>query len=70
MKRNLLSTESRSTSRSNNSPNKRKNIEAIYPLSPMQEGLLFHSALEPNSGAYVEQLECKLKGKLDIEPTS
>ncbi|MEM9087119.1 MAG: amino acid adenylation domain-containing protein [Cyanobacteria bacterium P01_F01_bin.53] len=35
---------------------KRSNIENMYPLSPMQEGLLFHSLLSPTSGAYVPQV--------------
>src|SRR5687768_6346938 len=55
------------TERSTNATNRKKNVEAIYPLSPMQEGLLFHSALEPHSGAYVEQLECSLNGRLDVD---
>ncbi|MEN8447096.1 MAG: condensation domain-containing protein, partial [Cyanobacteria bacterium J06555_13] len=35
---------------------KRSNIENMYPLSPMQEGLLFHSLLSPTSGTYVPQI--------------
>ncbi|MEO1395699.1 MAG: amino acid adenylation domain-containing protein [Cyanobacteria bacterium J06634_5] len=31
-------------------------IENMYPLSPMQEGLLFHSLLSPASGTYVPQI--------------
>src|SRR5687768_8508193 len=68
MKAHSLNTEPNATGRSTHSPYiKKKNIEAIYPLSPMQEGLLFHNALEPSSGAYVEQLECTLRGRLDIK---
>ncbi|NLG50016.1 MAG: amino acid adenylation domain-containing protein, partial [Chloroflexi bacterium] len=44
----------------------RRNIEAIYPLSPMQEGMLFHSLYAPDSGVYVEQLGCTLLGDLDV----
>jgi len=29
-------------------------IEAVYPLTPMQEGMLFHTLEAPGSGAYVE----------------
>ncbi|MEH2199086.1 non-ribosomal peptide synthetase [Nostoc sp.] len=47
-------------------PNKSKNIEAIYPLSPMQEGMLFHTLYEPESGLYFEQLSFTLHGNLDI----
>ena len=42
------------------------NIEAIYPLSPMQEGLLFHSVYAPQSGAYSVQFSYRLRGSLDI----
>ncbi|HVW63441.1 MAG TPA: amino acid adenylation domain-containing protein [Nitrosospira sp.] len=38
------------------------NIEDIYPLSPLQQGLLFHSLYEPGSGIYVEQLGWALEG--------
>ncbi|QRN99308.1 amino acid adenylation domain-containing protein [Archangium violaceum] len=30
-------------------------VEDVYPLSPMQQGMLFHTLLEPGSGAYVMQ---------------
>ncbi|NJM22258.1 MAG: hypothetical protein HC907_27885 [Richelia sp. SM1_7_0] len=43
-----------------------KNIESIYPLSPMQQGMLFHTLYAPESGIYVEQLSCTLTGNLDI----
>ena len=42
-------------------------IENIYPLSPLQAGLLFHTLLEPGSGIYFEQLTCELHGVLDEE---
>ncbi|NEP51732.1 MAG: hypothetical protein F6K65_24230, partial [Moorea sp. SIO3C2] len=35
---------------------KNKNIESIYPLSPMQEGLLFHTLYDQDSGVYIEQM--------------
>jgi amino acid adenylation domain-containing protein/non-ribosomal peptide synthase protein (TIGR01720 family) len=40
-------------------------IEDIYPLSPLQSGLLFHTLLEPGSKVYVGQLTCELHGSLD-----
>ena len=42
-------------------------IEAIYPLSPMQQGLVFHSLLAPGSGVYVLQYYCGIHGPLDDE---
>ncbi|HKH48056.1 MAG TPA: amino acid adenylation domain-containing protein, partial [Thermoanaerobaculia bacterium] len=42
-------------------------VQAIYKLSPMQWGLLFHSLYEPGSGVYVEQIRCTLRGPLDVE---
>ena len=46
--------------------NKNKNIESIYPLSPMQEGLLFHTLYEGESGVYFEQLSLTLSGNLNV----
>ncbi len=45
----------------------RKNIEDIYPLSPMQQGMLFHYIYEPESAVYVEQLTVRMEGELDVE---
>lgn len=39
-----------------------RQIEDLYPLSPMQSGLLFHSLYEPQAGAYVNQLSVEAKG--------
>jgi len=38
-----------------------KNVEDFYPLSPMQEGMLYHTIYAPGSGAYVGQVSFKLK---------
>ncbi|HEY9849779.1 MAG TPA: condensation domain-containing protein, partial [Leptolyngbyaceae cyanobacterium] len=43
-----------------------ENLEDIYELSPMQQGLLFHTIADPNSGVYFEQLSIKLQGNLNI----
>ncbi|MGD1912590.1 MAG: condensation domain-containing protein, partial [Rivularia sp. (in: cyanobacteria)] len=42
------------------------NITDLYELSPMQQGMLFHSLYSPESGVYFEQRSCKLKGNLNI----
>ena len=43
-----------------------EHIEDIYPLSPMQQGMLFHSIYTPETGVYVEQLNCRLVGSLNV----
>ena len=43
-----------------------KNIEDVYPLSPMQAGMLFHSLLSPESGVYCEQTCFELHGVLNV----
>lgn len=42
-------------------------LTAIYPLSPMQEGMLFHSRLDKESGIYCEQVSVLFAGILDLE---
>jgi amino acid adenylation domain-containing protein/non-ribosomal peptide synthase protein (TIGR01720 family) len=41
-------------------------VRDIYPLSPMQEGMLFHTLLSPSLGQYFEQLSYGLSGTLDV----
>ncbi len=42
-----------------------KDAEAVYLLSPLQEGLLLHSLMAPDSGVYVNQVACTLPADLD-----
>ncbi|MDQ1611159.1 MAG: hypothetical protein QOG00_1090, partial [Pyrinomonadaceae bacterium] len=41
-------------------------IADIYPLSPMQQGMLFLALNAPGSGMYVEQVTYTLRGELDL----
>ncbi|TBU87892.1 non-ribosomal peptide synthase/polyketide synthase [Phytopseudomonas dryadis] len=41
-------------------------IEDVYPLSPMQEGMLFHTLSDNGSSLYVNQVSLPIKG-LDVE---
>lgn len=43
----------------------RGEISDLYPLSSMQEGMLFHTLLDPDSGNYFEQVTGVLEGKLE-----
>lgn len=42
------------------------NLKDIYPLSPMQEGMLFHALYDKDSSAYIEQLSYRMAGDLDV----
>jgi amino acid adenylation domain-containing protein/FkbM family methyltransferase len=42
-------------------------VDDIYPLSPTQRGLLFHTIAEPGTGAYVEQVRLVLRGRLRVD---
>jgi hypothetical protein len=41
---------------------RRDRIEALYGLSALQQGLLFHSLYETGAGTYIQQFACDLVG--------
>ncbi|HYG65511.1 MAG TPA: amino acid adenylation domain-containing protein, partial [Thermoanaerobaculia bacterium] len=40
-------------------------VENLYPLSPMQKGLLFHTIGSPDSGLYITQSVYELRGEVE-----
>jgi amino acid adenylation domain-containing protein len=43
------------------------NVEDLYPLTPLQEGMLFHTVYSPGSGAYREQITTRVRGAMRPE---
>ncbi|APR77526.1 Malonyl CoA-acyl carrier protein transacylase [Minicystis rosea] len=43
-----------------------RRIEDIHPLSPMQEGILFHALYATEPGVYYVQLAWTIEGRLDV----
>ncbi|MCP3962380.1 MAG: amino acid adenylation domain-containing protein [bacterium] len=47
---------------------KKENVEAIYPLSPAQQGMLLYLVVTPEAtDAFFEQFTCTLRGELDVD---
>ncbi|MFK7959649.1 MAG: amino acid adenylation domain-containing protein [Phycisphaerales bacterium] len=44
-----------------------ENVVDAYPLTPMQEGMLFHSMTAPRSGVFMGQFAARLHGTLDVD---
>lgn len=45
---------------------KERNLEDVYELSPMQQGILFHTLADPRLDPYLEQSVMTLRGALDV----
>ncbi|AXL87385.1 hypothetical protein C4J65_02945 [Streptomyces sp. CB09001] len=41
-------------------------IEDVFPLTPVQQGMLYHSLLHPASAHYQDQQELRLTGRIDV----
>ena len=44
----------------------KNNIEDLYKLTPIQQGMLFHSLYTPQSGVYFEQFSWTFDGALQV----
>ncbi|MFH0965952.1 MAG: amino acid adenylation domain-containing protein [Planctomycetota bacterium] len=44
----------------------KKTRESPYPLSALQQGMVYHSLLAPHSGVYVQQLVGRLRERLNV----
>lgn len=44
----------------------KQKIQKVYPLTPMQEGMLYHAMLDPESSSYFTQLELVIDGEFDL----
>ena len=42
-------------------------IMESFPLSPMQQGMVFHYLAAPHSGGDIEQIVCSLRESLNIQ---
>lgn len=43
------------------------NVSGIFPLTPPQSGMLFHSLQSPDDGTYVVQYTCRVHGTVDAQ---
>jgi len=43
----------------------REQVRAVYPLTPLQQGMLLHTLLHGGSGTHINQRSCTLRGAFD-----
>jgi len=44
-----------------------QDVEDVYPLTPMQQGMLFHTLYAPGTGVYESEISCTLQEDLDAD---
>ncbi len=44
-----------------------KNVADIYPLTPTQAGILYHTLRAPQEDLYFQQISCTLRGTLNVD---
>ena len=56
----------RAVNTANETPSKLTELEDSYPLSPLQQGMFFHTLLEPGSGVDIDQALVELHEALNV----